>query len=424
MLFSIPLELQLSIARRLDIRDRLALGCSCKGAAPLVVYVGIFEFKISTKMSEQFARLAEDEGELVALDKLQNGNNPACRSKGDRTKGHIVPMYEALDSAAETQVSVSGQIACAGDESPYCFPWPTFTSVGATKSLPLGSVLPMNQQLSQHHLLAAALFPDEVSLGLSISFLTTYPNPGADLLVWPLLAGAPPRVRPNTPRVTLKTSLVLLDLSRAQHLCSIAAAGLAALVEARLPPAARVACFDGCSALVTLRPTDGCTALQSLRMAGCRKLAAATFLDAAWHVAVIEELDLCWCTGVGASTLVALLHTATNMRSLSLRGLNLAGVLEALPAPLITAVDLGFSTGLDSEAVRAFASEHSALTRCNLRGATAVSAAVYNEVGQLAMARVAGASSTSVHESNVIENRRRPRHLAPREAAPFFYLKR
>lgn len=105
----------------------------------------------------------------------------------------------------------------------------------------------------------------------------------------------------------------------------------------------------------------------------------------------------------------------------------MAGVLEALPSASLSALgaaDFGFCSGVDSEVVRAFVTSRGSLTRCNLRAATKVSAAVYNEVGQLAQARVGGASSSSVNEHNVIENRRRPKSKPPREAAPFFYLKR
>ena len=110
----------------------------------------------------------------------------------------------------------------------------------------------------------------------------------------------------------------------------------------------------------------------------------------------------------------------------------MAGVLEALPSASLSALgaaDFGFCSGVDSEVVRAFVTSRGSLTRCNLRAATKVSAAVYNEVGQLAQARVGAtaarqaAASTSTID-NVIENRRRPKSKPPREAAPFFYLKR
>ena len=70
-----------------------------------------------------------------------------------------------------------------------------------------------------------------------------------------------------------------------------------------------------------------------------------------------------------------------------------------------------------------FARAHAALCRCNLRAAAEVDAAVYNEVGQLMQARATGAAAGQP-QPDPVENRRRPRHLAPRPAEPFYYLKR
>ena len=89
------------------------------------------------------------------------------------------------------------------------------------------------------------------------------------------------------------------------------------------------------------------------------------------------------------------------------------------PSPVglpLAAIDLAFSTGLDEAAVLELVHSRPALLRCNLRAASGVSAEAYNEVGGLMQARKL--------EPDVVENRRRPRHLAPREAPPFFYLKR
>ena len=100
-------------------------------------------------------------------------------------------------------------------------------------------------------------------------------------------------------------------------------------------------------------------------------------------------------------------------------GLPLRGLLEALlasPHRSLTAVDLGFSSGLESAAVVDFVGALPCLGRCNLRAAAGVTASDYNAVGQLMLERSS--------QPDIIENRRRPRHLAPRPAAPFFYLKR
>ena len=101
------------------------------------------------------------------------------------------------------------------------------------------------------------------------------------------------------------------------------------------------------------------------------------------------------------------------------RGLALGGVIEALltsPLANLNAIDLGFTTGLNSATVAAFVDSHARLGRCNLRAAGGITASDYNAVGQLMQARS--------NQMDIIENRRRPRHLPPRPAAPFFYLKR
>jgi len=72
--------------------------------------------------------------------------------------------------------------------------------------------------------------------------------------------------------------------------------------------------------------------------------------------------------------------------------------------------------------VLAFAERRSELLRCNLRAAGTVSADVYNRVGQLMQERAAAAAAAA--STDVIENRRRPKHLATRVAEPFYYLKR
>ena len=109
-----------------------------------------------------------------------------------------------------------------------------------------------------------------------------------------------------------------------------------------------------------------------------------------------------------------------------MRGIRLTGVLEALPPASslrrLSALDLGFCPGLASATVHAFARERPGLLRCNLRAASTVTAEVYNDVGQLMQARAS--SECSADQRDVIENRRRPKHLARRGAEPFFYLKR
>ena len=147
----------------------------------------------------------------------------------------------------------------------------------------------------------------------------------------------------------------------------------------------------------------------------------------AWDLKHLIELDLAWCVCLGNHALLAVLPKAPGLRSLSVRGLPCNGMLEMLldssPMHELAAIDLGFCQGLKSETVLALAQGSSRLTRCNLRAAEAVSARVYNQVGELMHARTVGSSSNN-QQRDVIENRRRPRHLNPREAATFYYLKR
>ena len=409
----LPLELQLSIARRLDSRSRLALGSTCQDCAPLVVHIAVLEFKVGKK-AEAFDRCCEDwdgrEGQITSLENVGLGESGVAKAfTGNRKKGHCTPLYDALASADRPPERIAGECH-DGELDAWKFPWPAFTNCGAATCLVHA---PLHRQL-----LSVGLDPSDGAINLSNAVLTCLPFGAAGQRALQLA---------RAPLVSLKASLVALDLSRAHRLASIAASGLASLQKACLPAAARVVCFDGCGQLTQLHPTDGCAALQSLRMDGCRKLEGASFrAPHGWQLGRLEELDLCWCTKLDSATLAALLPAASNLRSLGVRGLSLSGVLEALEGASLGglgAADFSFCSGLQSEGVRAFVTARGSLLRCNLR-ATTVSATVYNEVGQQCQARIGGASSSNVSEQNVVENRRRPKHLTPREAAPFFYLKR
>ena len=403
-LFTLPTELQLSIARRLDVRSRLALEATCRDAAPLAVHVALFEFKLFGKRLEEFTALDCD----VCLERIRVGPSPlTLADSSSRKKGHIMPIYEAHDPEAESvRIAHEGEAGAGSSAARKLLPRARFT---------------VNQHPCIRAVLPVALDPSKSSIGIAGAVLTS------DAIQ---VHQAP---APRKPQISLKTSLIVLDLSRAHGVAAIAAAGLTALQTACLPPSARVVCLDGCAALTHLRPTNGCQALQSLRLDGCRHLGASSFRDHSWQPTCLEELDLCWCTSLDAPcVLVDLLQKAVHLRSLALRGLCLTGVLEALPAsalPALAAIDMGFCSGLDSESVRALATSRPGLMRCNLRAASHVSVLVYNVIGQLAQARAAAASAAASaaggsSSGDVIENRRRPRHLDPREVAPFFYLKR
>ena len=90
----------------------------------------------------------------------------------------------------------------------------------------------------------------------------------------------------------------------------------------------------------------------------------------------------------------------------------------------LAAVDLAFADGLSDRQVLRLLNACSALCRCNLRGAKVVGAHAYNEAASLMLARQQAAAANCAMGPDAVENRRRPRHLAPRTAPPFFYLKR
>ena len=272
---------------------------------------------------------------------------------------------------------------------------------------------------------------EDVCLGLSEGVLTGLPHEGS------YSAESRARMHPGIPHISLRRSLVILDLSRAHLVTSLSASSLGNLRTTWLPPSVHVVCLDNCVALAELRPTNGCPQLISLQLEGCRQLSGASFCNLSdgttlWSLSNLHELNLCWCTRFDAQALTSLLPQTTSLRSLSMRGLRLSGVLEAVLQPpflsSLTALDLGFTSAIHSHAVHVFARSRPGLLRCNLRAAAEISATVYNDVGQLMLARAANATASSsgdtVSRPDEIENRRRPKHLAARHALPYFYLKR
>lgn len=425
-LLLLPAELQQAIALRLNVRDRMALGSTQRSAMSLIAHAIVLEFRLGKK-AQDFAHKDEyDDVDGVdgahaetALERVRASPSELCvANPSARKKGHLLPIYEA----------VPANTFCLHQHLMECLQsWP-----GVATGMPR---FPQYHPLSQNQLLPVAVPPDIASLSVTDGVLSIALRHSAPRGRHPLHVTAPPRSLAR--HVSFKSSLVAMDLSRARHLTSVGGAGLGALRRVRLPPDVRVACFDGCGQLAALRPTEGATRLLSLRCDGCRRLelsandahapaagaslseAEAAEAAALWRWESLVELDLSWCTSVTARTLRALLPSAPCLASVALRGLCLHGVLEALlatPAFHLKALDLGFSTNLDSAAVREFVQSHPAVGRCNLRAARGVSADVYNEVGWLMQARSS--------QPDVVENRRRPRHLAPRAAEPFYYLKR
>ena len=338
-LFDLPAELQLAVARRLSVIDRLALGSTCRSAAPLVVHTALLKFRLSGRAASEFAQagafIRGDHSSsttcdsCVGVDNMRLGSAAVCAAdSADRTKGHLLPLYEAVDPGG-----IQGRICAenddvAGDGS--AWPWPAFTNWGTqiltgahdSPSLPVG------------------LAPQHVSLGLSDAWLAMLAGgTAAAAAAAGAAAGAaaaadgaqgPPPHLPK--RVSLRSSLIVLDLSRAHNVASVGACGLAKLREASLPPAVRLAHFDrlglglglglgsrlplplpltlpltltltltltSCAQLRRLRlGPDGCAALLSLRLGGCRLLEAAGFLGAEGAVPLrpdnLAELDLSW----------------------------------------------------------------------------------------------------------------------------------
>ena len=310
-LFDLPAELQLAVARRLSVIDRLALGSTCRSAAPLVVHTALLKFRLSGRAASEFAQagafIRGDHSSsttcdsCVGVDNMRLGSAAVCAAdSADRTKGHLLPLYEAVDPGG-----IQGRICAenddvAGDGS--AWPWPAFTNWGTqiltgahdSPSLPVG------------------LAPQHVSLGLSDAWLAMLAGgtaaaaaaagaaAGAAAAAAAAAADGAQGPPPHLPkRVSLRSSLIVLDLSRAHNVASVGACGLAKLREASLPPAVRLAHFDSCAQLRRLRlGADGCAALLSLRLGGCRLLEAAGFLGAEGAVPLrpdnLAELDLSW----------------------------------------------------------------------------------------------------------------------------------
>lgn len=106
-LFELPAELQLAVSRRLGVTDRLALGCTCRSAAPLVVHTALLKFRLRGRAASEFAQggayirwHGPQGGTCVGMDNMRLGTAVVCAAdSADRTKGHLPPLYEAVDPA-------------------------------------------------------------------------------------------------------------------------------------------------------------------------------------------------------------------------------------------------------------------------------------------------------------------------------------
>ena len=162
-LFDLPAELQLAVARRLSVIDRLALGSTCRSAAPLVVHTALLKFRLSDRAASEFAQAgafirgdhSSSTDSCVGIDNMRLGSAAVCAAdSADRTKGHLLPLYEAVDPGG-----IQGRICAENDD--VAWPWPAFTNWGTqiltgahdSPSLPVG------------------LAPQHLSLGLSDAWL-------------------------------------------------------------------------------------------------------------------------------------------------------------------------------------------------------------------------------------------------------------
>ena len=360
-ILTLPPELQLLVAQQLKIDDAVALSCACRAAAPLLTSTAVFGFNLAIKPLElpdhkfqgSFDRLRERDHVRCELELHGSTAADLSPDMSGRKKGQLAPLHRAddLQGVSVTVNSDLSALRCEGDPS----------SRKAPRTL-------------------AARLP---SSWLSIAF-----DPNNSFILLHQAGGLESQV--TSCGFQLRQGLVKVDLSRAQHLESVHCSGLTGLREAILPATVRAVAFDGCTALQRLRAPAGDAALVSLNIDGCRSLRATT-LDG-FGLSACEELVLSWCRGLPAKTLAAALGRAHRLRSASLRGLALEGVAEALlssPAPL-SALDVGFATGLASEAVQQLMRGRAQLTRCSLRGAKTLSRDVYNEVVQLMHERNAG----------------------------------
>ena len=140
-LFDLPAELQLAVARRLSVIDRLALGSTCRSAAPLVVHTALLKFRLSGRAASEFAQAgafirgdhsSSTDIACVGIGNLRLGSEALCAADSssiiDRTKGHLLPLYEAVDPGG-----IQGRICAENDDvaaDGSAWPWPAFTGWG------------------------------------------------------------------------------------------------------------------------------------------------------------------------------------------------------------------------------------------------------------------------------------------------------
>ena len=149
------------------------------------------------------------------LDNHRSGTKPVSTAKASaRKKGHVMPLYEALDpdSVRERTCGEARLLDEGGSLEHVC------GTVGLKQP---GSVGETGGQNVNRRVLPVGMWPSTVSFGLSEAALSALPF------------GAVPS-RPEIPRVSCKTSLVVLNLSlELNFLCLVAVNGRYPLVLGR-----------------------------------------------------------------------------------------------------------------------------------------------------------------------------------------------
>ena len=136
-LADLPAELQLAIARRLGVIDRLALGCTCRSAAPLVVHTALLKFKLSSRAASEyeqcgaFIRGDSTDSACVSLENMRLGTAAVrAADSADRTKGHLPLLYEAVHLAGVQERVCAEKHDVGGGGNGFAWPWPAFVSWG------------------------------------------------------------------------------------------------------------------------------------------------------------------------------------------------------------------------------------------------------------------------------------------------------
>ena len=162
-MFQLPTELLTNVARQLDVRSRLALGATCKAASAIVVDVAIFEFRFSSRVDATFATYKALAGHhLASLQKLRMSKNQdvALATPAARKKGHVMPIYEALEPDAYAEdIHCTTSLQRNEDDGVTLNERRTSSNVGCPLDLRSGSVMASNGQATPTTCSRSGLIP-------------------------------------------------------------------------------------------------------------------------------------------------------------------------------------------------------------------------------------------------------------------------